>query len=243
MMNVNFPKKEHIYCDLLCRYEKRCTFVVQKHKKQMKRVLSILLVVALFMAGCTPDNGGNENVGGAEGTTLTVSLEQTRTSLGDDNDSGIYPTYWSIGDRIVVNGVVSDEVSANENGKPAATFNFGAEELTYPYNVTYPYCALSTAEKFYVEFPAVQSYVKGTISPNSAPMCGYAEEGDNIVLNHLATVLRIPVRAASEKAALKEVVVSSTSGNKLSGIFVVDCKNTTISATGSRSLSSEVPLG
>ena len=199
----------------------------------MKRVLSILLVVALFMAGCTPDNGGDENVGGAEGTTLTVSLEQTRTSLGDDNDSGIYPTYWSIGDRIVVNGVVSDEVSSNENGKPAATFDFGTEELTYPYNVTYPYCALSTAEKFYVEFPAVQSYVKGTISPNSAPMCGYAEEGDNIVLNHLATVLRIPVRAASEKTALKEVVVTSTSGKKLSGIFAVDCQNATISATGS----------
>jgi hypothetical protein len=32
-MNVNFPKKEVIYCDLLCRYEKKCTFVSQKHKK------------------------------------------------------------------------------------------------------------------------------------------------------------------------------------------------------------------
>ncbi len=200
----------------------------------MKRVLFALAAISLFAVGCQPDNSGSENVGVEESSKLTVSLEQTRTSLDISDDNGVFPTYWSMGDRIAVNGVVSDEVASDEHNKPTATFNFGAEKLSYPYNVTYPYCALSTAEKAYVEIPAVQSYVVGTFSPNSAPMCGYADDAeDNVVLNHLAAVLRLPVRATNGRVNLKEVVVTSTSGQKISGAFVVDCQSTTISATGS----------
>lgn len=199
----------------------------------MKRFLFVW-VVAAFALGCQPDSGNDSGVVEDGELKLTISLEQTtRTSLGADDDSGIYPTYWSIGDEVVVNGVLSDKVSADEHNKTTATFTFPEGSISAPYSVTYPYCSFTSAEKTYVEFPAVQSYVKGTISPKSAPLCGYVEEGDNIVLNHLAAVLRIPVRAASEKTALKEVVVTSTSGNKLSGIFAVDCQNAAISATGS----------
>ena len=197
----------------------------------MKKYLLLIASMSLFAVGCQPTPP--EVVLDDNSLTLSLPLLQTRVALGEEGDDNTYPVYWSKGDRVVVNGVYSDEVGSDEHNKSTVTFNFGTENLSYPYDVTYPYCALSTAEKSYVEFPAVQTYVKGTISPNSAPMCGYAEEGDNIVLNHLATVLHIPVRAASEKVALKEVVLTSTSGSKLSGIFAVDCKNTTISATGS----------
>ena len=198
----------------------------------MKKYLLLFVSMLLFAVGCQP-NTPPEVVLDDNSLTLSLPLLQTRVALGKEGDDNTYPVYWGKGDRVVVNGVASDEVGSDEDNKSTATFDFGTEELSYPYNVTYPYCALSTAEKSYVEIPAVQTYVKGTISPKSAPLCGYAEEGDNIGLNHLVAVLRIPVRAASEKAALKEVVVTSTSGNKLSGIFAVDCKNTTISATGS----------
>ncbi len=239
MMNVNFPKKEHIYCDLLCRYEKRCTFVVTKtQKKLMKRVLSILLVVALFMAGCTPDNGGNENVGGTEGTALTVSLEQpTRTSLGTNDNNGVYPTYWSIGDQVAVNGVLSDKVTADEHNKPTATFEFADNSIVAPYNVTYPYCSLTSAEKSYVEFSAEQSYTEGHLVPKCMPMCGYAEKSGEIVLHHLSAILHLPIKAVNENVDLKEVVITSNSGAKLSGIFKVDCQNISLSATGSCSSS------
>lgn len=204
----------------------------------MKRVLSILLVVALFMAGCTPDNGGNENVGGAEGTALTVSLEQpTRTSLGTKDNNGVYPTYWSIGDQVAVNGVLSDKVTTDEHNKPTATFEFADNSIVAPYNVTYPYCSLTSAEKSYVEFSAKQSYTEGLLAPKCMPMCGYAEESGEIVLHHLSAILHLPIKAVNENVDLKEVVITSNSGAKLSGIFKVDCQNISLSATSSCSSS------
>ena len=199
----------------------------------MKKLIPLLAFALVFVVGCKTEPT-NDVVSDEGGVVLSISLESaTRTSISANGDNGVYQACWSIGDQVVVNGVLSDKVSADNHNKPVVEFAFPEGGISAPYSVTYPYCSLTSAEKTYVEFPVVQTYVKGTISPNSAPMCGYAEEGDNIGLNHLAAVLRIPVRAASEKAALKEVVVTSTSGNKLSGIFAVDCKNTTISATGS----------
>lgn len=199
----------------------------------MKRFLFVW-VVAAFALGCQPDTGDDNSVVDKESGDLTISLEQTtRTSLGADDDSGIYPTYWSIGDEVVVNGVLSDKVSADEHNKTTATFTFPEGSISAPYSVTYPYCSFTSAEKTYVEFAAVQNYVAAGVAPNSMPMCGYAENGNEIALQHLSAVLHLPVKAMDKKSSLKEVVVTSTSGAKLSGVFKVDCQNATLSATGS----------
>ncbi len=199
----------------------------------MKKIFLLLATIA-FAIGCQPNTP-------SEGPTITdntvklaISLEQTtRTSLGAGDTSCIYPTYWSIGDEVMVNGVLSDKVAAYEHNKPTATFTFADSNISAPYSATYPYCALTSAEKTYVEFPAMQSYTKGSISPEHAPMCGYTEEGNEITLQHLSAILHLPVKASTTIVGLKEVVVTSTSGAKLAGVFKVDCQNATISATGS----------
>ena len=200
----------------------------------MNRVLPILAAISIIVVGCQPDNGG-ESVDVQDDGTLTISLPQTtRTSLGAGDDNHIYPTHWSIGDQVVVNGELSDEVSADEHNKPTAEFEFPESDIAAPYSVTYPFCSFTSAEKTYVEFPAMQEFVNGTISPNSAPMCGYAESGNEILLQHLSAILHIPVKAEYGKSVnLKEVVVTSTSGAKLSGVFAVDCQNATIATTNS----------
>ena len=199
----------------------------------MKKILFLLITCALTI-GCQTDNPSDSPIVNNNGTNLTISLEQTtRTSLGLSSEEGIYPTYWNIGDEVMVNGVLSDKVTADEHNKPTATFSFAESSISAPYSVVYPYCSLTSAEKSYVEFPAKQTYTKGTIAPKHAPMCGYAEEGNEVTLKHLSAILHLPIKAVTEIVSLKEVVITSNSGAKLAGIFKVDCQDATLSATGS----------
>ena len=196
----------------------------------MKKILSALVVLSLFTVGCQPGNG-DTNTDIQEGVSLTISLESaTRTSMSAGDDNGIYPIYWNIGDNVMVNGVLSDNVSSDERNKTTAKFDFPEGSISAPYSVTYPHCSLTSAEKTYVEFPAVQNYEEGGVAVNGAPMCGYAESGNEITLKHLSAILHLPIKAVGKNVKLKEVVVTSSSG-KLSGIFRVDCQTATLSAT------------
>ena len=198
----------------------------------MKRVFLLNLLACIFAVGCqVGDNTDNTINTDTKGVVLGVSLEQTRTSLGA-KDGDTYPVYWSEGDKIVVNGVLSDEGIISTSNKAYAEFEFSNGSITYPYNITYPYCASTTAEKAVVAFATEQEYTKGTFSVGSAPVCGYVEnEGDKIALKHLYSVLHFPLLANTSGVVLEKVVI--TAENNIAGEFEVDCQNATISATNS----------
>ena len=126
----------------------------------------LMLVVGFFAVGCQTDNIADNAVDTAAGvsretTTLTISISQTRTSLGE-KVGDTYPVYWSEGDRIVVNGLLSNEAEIDAENVSRANFEFAKESISYPYHITYPYCAATTAGQPMVEFPAEQNYSKGT---------------------------------------------------------------------------------
>ena len=181
----------------------------------MKNFTKLFVAVALLFAGfaCTTD--ATEDLGVlAEGqTTLTLSLEESRTQLGEKAD-GVYPLYWSADDQISVNGVASNLLSVEDAGKASATFVFNGT-LAYPYSVVYP--AASANE---VVFQAAQVYAEGTFAAGTAPMYGYAASaGEAVQLNHLAGALRFDV---SGSAVLSSLVVEAESGS-LAGTYTVDC--------------------
>ena len=181
----------------------------------MKNLTKLFVAVAALFAGFSCVTDVTEDLGVKVGgqTTLTISLEESRTQLGEKAD-GVYPLYWSEGDKISINGVESSAVSADVAGATAAEFTFDGL-LNHPYNVVYP---ASTANK--VTFPAIQSYVAGTFAAGTAPMYGYAEvAGGAIQMNHLAGALRLDVAGT---ATLSSVVVVAESGS-LSGTYTVDC--------------------
>ena len=60
------------------------------------------------MIGCTTDINDKNIAAGGSVTELTISTQPTRTSLGGKVDD-TYPVYWSEGDRIVINGTLSEE--------------------------------------------------------------------------------------------------------------------------------------
>ena len=204
----------------------------------MKNLTKIFMAVAvaMFAFACvtdtTEDLGIQINKGGGI-TELSLSLEESRTHLGEKAE-GVYPLYWSEGDAIAVNGVVSAPLTAG--GEATAVFKFN-EEVTAPLCVVYPASAAATVEEgegegevtepalvtaYPVNFLAVQPYTVGTFAPQAAPMYGYAAElpETGVQLNHLTGVLRLAIAGNGEKVT--SIVVKAHKG-KIAGAYTVDC--------------------
>ena len=189
-----------------------------------------MAVTALVAFSCTTDV--TEDLGvqlnDAGQTEITLSLSESRTQLGEKAD-GVYPLYWSEGDKIAVNGVTSNEVAAESVGTSSATFVVNGA-LTHPYNIIIPAPAegvTAVAEGCYpVVFPATQSYVAGNVDDKAVVMYGYAEEGSAPVLNHLTGVLRFAVKGEVTLATLSVVATNGT----LAGTYDVNCATGALTA-------------
>ena len=188
----------------------------------MKNLTKIFVTVAVLFTSlaCTTDatNDLGVTVGGQ--TEIVLSLEQSRTQLGEKVD-GVYPLYWSANDCISVNGVSSNLLSAEDADKTTAAFVFEGT-LEYPYNVVYP---ASNGNE--VTFLASQTYTAGTFCAGAAPMYGYAADATTAIqMNHLAGALRF---AISGEVILSSIVVSAE-GADLSGTFAIDCATGALTA-------------
>ena len=197
----------------------------------MKNLTKLFFAVAVLFAGfaCTTDTTEDLSVNVGGKTTLTVSLEESRTQLGE-KAGDTYPLCWSEGDQISVNGVVSSALT--EGGNASASFVFDGT-LNHPYNVLYP-----GNDEGKVVFPASQKYVAGTFASGAVPMYGYtASAGEAIQMNYLAGALRFDVKGED---TLSSVVLEAESGS-LSGTYTVNCTNGALTAV-ENSTSSSVTL-
>ena len=195
----------------------------------MKNLTKIFVAVALLFVGfaCTTD--ATEDLGVVAGgqTEITLSLEESRTQLGEKVD-GVYPLYWSEGDKISVNGVASEALAASNDGKVSATFTVNSP-LAHPYNIVYPAAegVSAVADGCYpVVFPATQNYKAGNVDGNAVALYGYAEEGVAPTLYHLTGILRFDVKGA---ATLSNLTVASTYG-ALAGAYDVNCSTGALTA-------------
>ncbi|MBO4936552.1 MAG: hypothetical protein J6C94_07255 [Alistipes sp.] len=212
----------------------------------MKKLSRIFFAVAaLFAFSCTTDTTEDLSLsikGG--GTELAISLEESRTQLGAKAE-GVYPLYWSEGDKIAVNGVVSTALTAEEAGAAGALFTFESE-LVRPYNIVYPApaegVAALTEGQYPVTFLAEQEYTAGTFCAGAAPMYGYAaaETEGAIQLQHLTGVLRFAVKG--EGVTLKQLAITSETG-ALAGTFDVDCATGALTAHDDASNTIKVTFG
>ena len=213
----------------------------------MRRLTKIFFAVAALAVGfsCTTDTTEDLSLsikGG--GTELAISLEESRTQLGAKAE-GVYPLYWSEGDKIAVNGVASAALTAEEAGAAGALFTFESE-LVRPYNIVYPApaegVAALTEGQYPVTFLAEQEYTAGTFCAGAAPMYGYAaaETEGAIQLQHLTGVLRFAVKG--EGVTLKQLAITSETG-ALAGTFDVDCATGALTAHDDASNTIKVTFG
>ena len=106
------------------------------------------IVVAFAAYSCVADATEDlgVQVGNGEGkTTITLSLEESRTQLGEKTGD-VYPLYWSAGDQIAVNGTASTALGEEWNGKSSASFT--VEGVTLPYSIVYPAPAEAALEEW-----------------------------------------------------------------------------------------------
>ena len=205
------------------------------------------VVAGMFAFSCVTDTTEDLGVNLGEGqTTLSISLEESRTHLGVKDPVGNeYPLFWSEGDKIAVNGKASDALGEEYHGQTQATFKFTGTLLNYPYNIVYPAPAEGvTAEKagnYPVTFKTSQVYTEGSFAEGSVPMYGYVEdENDATTLNHLTGVLRIALYGT--EVTLNAMTLSAESG-KLSGNFDVDCTTGDLTAHADASNTLSVSFG
>ena len=183
----------------------------------MKKFHKLFMAVAAVagVTACTTDVtedlGVNLNGGP---TTLTLSLDDTRTQLGEKAD-GTYPLTWAAGDAISVNGSVSNALAADEAGATTATFTFENGFGSAPYFVAYP----ATSTNNQVVFAAEQTHTSNTtFGNNAAVMYGYATDLNSIKLNHLTGVLKIGV-VSNNNETLKSVRISTVDRKPIAGAF------------------------
>ena len=207
----------------------------------MKNLMKFFVAVAVVMGAfaCTTDTTEDLGIVPVGKTTVNVSLEASRTQLGDKDAEGKYPLYWNAGDAIAVNGVASQPLAENFDGLASASFSFNGE-VAHPYNAVYPAPAegVTAAEGLFpVTFLAEQAYTEGTFVAGAAPMYGYAE-GDELQLNHLAGVLRFAIKG---EHTLSNIVITAEA--PIAGNFDVNCQTGELTAHADASKTVTVTFG
>ncbi len=184
--------------------------------------LFVAVVAGAFALSCVTDTTEDLGVKHGGQTEITLSLEESRTQLGEKAD-GIYPLYWSEGDAISANGVASTALSATQAGSAAATFVINGE-VKAPYCIAYPAAAANQ-----VLFAAQQSHVGNTtFGAGVSTMYGYSEDGLNIELQHLTGVLKIGVTGS---AVLSHAQISTIDRKPIAGAFDFDFEKGEATAT------------
>lgn len=185
-------------------------------------IVIFLAAAALLAAGCAKEKLVDaDEVRGGETQDVVISLtmpcSQTKTVLGaKDGDS--YPVFWQAGDQVSLNGALSAEVPAEDAGSDKTSLYVKDASASAPFNVLYPGEA-GVSDK--VTFPTEQSYKSGSFAANSLPMYATAQSlSDGFNMKYLGAVLRIPVKFTSA-TKLKQITLSSVSGEPLGGTFAV----------------------
>ena len=184
----------------------------------MKKI-SMILGSALMMltVGCTTDTT-KEVVNNDNKVIIGLSVDATRTSLGDKNGTE-YPVLWSAGDKVAVNGVVSEPLAAEYAGKTAA--QFAVTGVAAPFDVIYPAGVLMADGT--VGISEIQEYVPGSFAQGSAVMVGHSDTPNGVIKN-LYGFVKIPILKGDEKT-VKSVTLHSNNLEAMTGTFAVDYVN------------------
>lgn len=171
----------------------------------------------LFSCTLNPDPvlpGGEE----VSAFVLSVSLPDTdtKTTLGIDDGAGNFDILWKTGDKISVNGTLSNAVSPGDDGKKDVDFTVEGS-LSAPYKVLYP----GTTQANIISLPATQNYVADSFDGAAAAAYGTAvQSGDaySASLHNFCGFIRF---ALTGSATLDKIVLNSLGTEKLYGDFTL----------------------
>lgn len=159
-------------------------------------------------------------------TVLTLELPGTTKTVLGDAQEGVRPVLWCKGDKISVNGVVSDPLDV-EGNVLKADFVL-SEQVSAPYEIIYPAGMVKDAAT--VTLPAGQKYAAGdNIVSGSMPMAGYSTT-ESVMMKQVCGILGIRLKMGTEANLIRYVEVTALGGEPVCGDFAVDFQNSTLSS-------------
>ena len=159
-------------------------------------------------------------------TVLTLELPGTTKTVLGDAQGGVRPVLWCKGDKISVNGVVSDPLDVEGNALKADFVL--SEQVSAPYEIIYPAGMVKDAAT--VTLPAGQKYAEGdNIVSGSMPMAGYSE-AESVMMKQVCGILGIRLKMGTEANLIRYIKVTALGGEPVCGDFSVDFQNSTLSS-------------
>lgn len=165
------------------------------------------------------DNGKTEDtpVSGRMVLSATMPVDgQTKTYLGSPDADGNVDVLWKTGDRISVNGLLSDAVASADNGKKVVDFSIEGS-TTSPYKVLYP----GTSAENVVQLPSTQNYVADSFDPAAAVAFGNATLSGSkysASLQNFCGLIRLSLKGS---ATLDRIELTALGAEKIAGNFTL----------------------
>lgn len=214
----------------------------------MRKISIVFLAAAMVMsAACVKEqpalNDGKFSLSVSISSEAPAPLE-VKTHLAATVENNQRKVYWSNGDAIAVNGVASSVLSGLADNAASATFTFASAPGAVPYKLVYPAGIYTDAT--HVTLPATQTYASGTFADGMFPMAGYSADGSNLSVHHLCAVLKVNIlRKVGEGADEHDLVSASfrgLAGEQVSGSFILDYKNATLTGASSADADKQVKV-
>ena len=197
-----------------------------------KTVYVITTLAALVVCGCSEVD--EVPLRPCDNNSITLGLDQVRTTLGESIE-GVRSLYWSSGDRIMANELISSEAKIEGDKAKAATFDFESK-INYPCNLLYP-AAFYQSENV-ITLPELQeASVGGSMATNTLPMATCIEQESEIQqLHHLAALLHLQLRAKSDgyNNNLLKVEFRGNNAEQVSGDFTIDYTTATLTPSSEK---------
>ena len=199
----------------------------------MKRTASAFLPVVLLACvfSCRPV----EDIQSPEGMPVEVAVsltDVTKTVLGP-SDGVSRKVYWTDGDRICINGLVSDPLSGMPAESSHASFTFSSAPGT-PYSVLYPASFYKNSNT--VTLPAVQTYQAGGFATGTEPLAGYMDSADApVTLQHLCCVVQLKLKKdpAVALGKIEKITFRGNAGEQVCGDFTINYPSATLTPASS----------
>ena len=223
----------------------------------MKKYFLIILAALALLVACGKEPLESEPIEQVQGdaqTCLTVRLDAgtqtvpvtqtisgTRTHMDTEVVGNVRKLYWSAGDRIAVNGLVSQSLPEDLPEKTQTVAFTFSEPLSSPYKMLYP--ASVYEDETHISLPAVQDYRAGGFAEGMFPMAGYGVDEANLSIHHLCAILKIQiVRAATEPDTdpIHSVRFKGRGGEQVCGRFELDYQNALLSGASDASKDKEL---
>jgi hypothetical protein len=168
-------------------------------------------ILVMSMASCAKDPVEKQD--GEFSLSVQLPTEsQTKTHLGNKGATleDVYDILWSTGDKVSVNGLLSNAVASACVGTSKADFTFGTAP-TAPYFVLYP---AQSGESYKIALPSSQTYVAGSYDPAAAPMYGSSADDSPVQLHNLTGTIRFALNGSSK---LTKIELVANGGESIAG--------------------------